>query len=412
MKTKTLVGITAIMLLLCCTLPQAAASDYTLGIFGNANEDETINMQDVTYTELIILEYRDKTELSDAKYDDKINMQDVTQIELVILGKEKELTLIDSADRIVTVNKPVERIVTLTASSPEVLRSLGIMDKIVGVDTYTPAKKEFYPELQTLPTVGTAWKPDCEAILSLYPDVVFTYSTRPPEDYMNDFEGTDIAVIRFSFPIQDYTSEIARLGYVFGERERAADVIDFHQGYMDIISEEVEGLTEDEKPRVYLEWNPDYMTDVDTSLHQLCTMAGGMNIAADLPGTYPTVEAEWVIVQDPDMIVKFPFRSSAAHGYDVDDPSEIEAMRNGIMNRVGFEGITAVGNGDVYIVGQEIVGGPRTLAAVAYMAKWFHPELFGDLDPQAIHHEYLTEFQGLNIDLDEHGVFVYPPLES
>ncbi|MEA1863623.1 MAG: ABC transporter substrate-binding protein, partial [Euryarchaeota archaeon] len=79
---RMLVGMTMTMLLL--ALP-AAASDYTLKIFGNANEDDTINMQDVTYTELIILEYRDKTELSDAKHDNKINMQDVTQIELVIL---------------------------------------------------------------------------------------------------------------------------------------------------------------------------------------------------------------------------------------------------------------------------------------------------------------------------------------
>ena len=30
----------------------AGASGYTLGIFGNANEDDTINMQDVTFTEL------------------------------------------------------------------------------------------------------------------------------------------------------------------------------------------------------------------------------------------------------------------------------------------------------------------------------------------------------------------------
>jgi len=60
MKTSTiLLGMA--MILFCCTLP-AAASDYTLGIFGNANEDDTINMQDVTYTELIILEHRDRTD--------------------------------------------------------------------------------------------------------------------------------------------------------------------------------------------------------------------------------------------------------------------------------------------------------------------------------------------------------------
>jgi len=71
MKTNTIIfGITILLLL---ALP-VAASDFTLEVFGNANEDDTINMQDVTYTELIILEYRDQTELSDAKYDSKINM--------------------------------------------------------------------------------------------------------------------------------------------------------------------------------------------------------------------------------------------------------------------------------------------------------------------------------------------------
>ena len=78
------------------------------------------------------------------------------------------------------------------------------------------------------------------------------------------------------------------------------------------------------------------------------------------------------------------------------------------MSRPGFDKITAVKNGNVYIVGQELVGGPRTLVAVAYMAKWFHPELFGDLDPKAIHQEWLTRFQGLDYDLNKHGVFVYP----
>ena len=50
-RSTTLPGIAmAVLLLVCCALP-AAASDYTLEVFGNANEDDTINMQDVTYTE-------------------------------------------------------------------------------------------------------------------------------------------------------------------------------------------------------------------------------------------------------------------------------------------------------------------------------------------------------------------------
>jgi hypothetical protein len=39
-----------------------------------------------------------------------------------------------------------------------------------------------------------------------------------------------------------------------------------------------------------------------------------------------------------------------------------------------------------------------------------HEMWLEDLDPQAIHQEYLTRFQGLDYDLGEQGVFVYPPL--
>ena len=41
---RTLAKIVRSPLLFCCTLP-AAASDHTLGIFGNANEDETSHIQ-------------------------------------------------------------------------------------------------------------------------------------------------------------------------------------------------------------------------------------------------------------------------------------------------------------------------------------------------------------------------------
>jgi uncharacterized protein (DUF362 family) len=53
---------------------------------GDANGDGDINMQDVTYTELIILGYMDPTEGADANGDGDVNMGDVTTIELMILG--------------------------------------------------------------------------------------------------------------------------------------------------------------------------------------------------------------------------------------------------------------------------------------------------------------------------------------
>ena len=114
----------------------ASEDDYVLGIYGNANEDDTIDMGDVVYTKLAIFGKKPKTELCDAKYDGRINVLDVIQTKLIILGKEKEITIVDSADRIVTVKKPVERIIVRWSYGAEAVQLLGANDKIVGVSEY------------------------------------------------------------------------------------------------------------------------------------------------------------------------------------------------------------------------------------------------------------------------------------
>jgi iron complex transport system substrate-binding protein len=84
----------------------AASEDETLDIYGNANEDDIIDMRDLTFTARMILRLEDETNLADANYDGRISVADMTQIGLIILGRESKLTLVDSSDRTVTVNKP------------------------------------------------------------------------------------------------------------------------------------------------------------------------------------------------------------------------------------------------------------------------------------------------------------------
>ena len=110
--------------------------NYVSGIYGNANEDDTIDVRDLTYVKLIFFGKKPKTELADAKYDGKINPLDFIQIKLIIVGKEKEITLIDAADRIVTVSMPVKRICTQYEAAAGPKRSLGGKERIVGVGNW------------------------------------------------------------------------------------------------------------------------------------------------------------------------------------------------------------------------------------------------------------------------------------
>ena len=426
MKTSTtLVGTTIMMLLL--ALP-AGAADYTLGIFGNANEDDTINMQDVTYTELIILEYRDETELADAKYDGKINMQDVTQIELVILGKEKELTIVDSADRIVTVKKPIERIIPFSTQVTETMRSLKAADKIVVVSTYVTKRRVFFPELVDLPCVGNLKAIDYEKIVELRPDIFFWFPESRGgalDEVADNFESLlpSSALVRIScnpgdIPEHIYIEEVMKLAFILDRKDEAEEFLDFREECLNQVEGNVEVLSDDEKPRVFYTYpssfpGPCYTANRLGSVHSVIVNAGGINIAADM-GTVsfssrPAIDPEWVIKSDPEIIL-----GSASIGYPMEKPIEAEmvALRDKIMSQPGWGHIAAVRSDKVYLVEARLFSSPHNFIGTAYLAKLFHPDLFEDLDPQAIHQEYIDKFCGIDFDVKNDGVFIYPLAEE
>ena len=419
MKTSILLGITMMLLL---AMP-AAASDYTLGVFGNANEDDTINMQDVTYTELIILEYRDQTELADAKYDGEIDILDMTQIALIILGREKELTVLDSADKVLTINMPVERIVVASCGEhPEALRILDAMDRVVGVSEELINEdygKAFYPEFHGLASIGKEESVDYEAILSLYPDVMLTYSFNVAAYQELEANLPGVVVIGLDFyKGETMFQEMRTLGYILENREKAQKYINFVEGYENAIKEKVETLPEGEYPTVFVTgssadgwktWNK----NGGPAYH--IRAAGGKNIAEDLAGTLTgmlDVDQEFVIDENPDVIVRLAGWDRGG-GYGSDDPIELREVREEMMTHQGMEHVDAVENENVYVLTYDIAYHPGMIVALVYLHKWLYPELSTDLDPQAIHQEYLDEFhETLGWNVYEHGVFVYPPLEE
>ncbi|MEA1906087.1 MAG: ABC transporter substrate-binding protein [Euryarchaeota archaeon] len=417
MKIKTgtiLAGIaTTMLLLVCCALP-AAASDHTLEIFGNANEDETINMQDVTYTELIILEYRDQTDLADGKHDGKINMQDVTQIELIILGIELELAYLDCNGEVATVEKPIERIVAVYDNTAEVIRILGARDRVVGVDDLIMDYPTYFPELGELPCVGSRWELDVEAILELDPNIVILGNSHTPT-LEEDLVGTGIDVVRVCvFRDETPVHKMMRLGYILDEEENACEYLEWHLGKLAAIEERVSDIPADEMPRVFVDRPGGSTVSRGSGYSEAIETAGGINIAADLVGGWegvlPKVDPEWVLEQNPDVIIGLSFNG----GYETDDENVTKERYNEILGMPGFDNIRAVKDGKVYVTHYILIyaPGPGYQIGVAYTAKWLHPDLFEDLDPQAVHQEYIDRFQGIDFDVKEHGVFVYPTLEA
>ena len=414
------------MTALCISLAvvPAIASDYSLGIFGNANMDDTIDESDVEHVQGIIEGTNEATKLSDANYDGEINEDDITQIELIIRGEETELTLIDSANRTVTVTKPIDRVViAYWIDAALTLQALKAEDSVIGVTSVINDEPILFPKLSKLPCIGTQPSPDAldyEKILELGPDVVLTGGTSmdPDEEIIDKIQDLDpnIKVLWFTFCVPSlYDDEVKKVGSIFNKKEEADELIDWSEGYLKEISERVHDIPDEERTKVYTEFFMDYYTGGEGTAYQdYIEMAGGKNIFSDIisNGIYQLMEVkpEDIIERNPEVVLYHPGMAyTGKSGYLVDDVTTLRAKREEIMDRSGFSAVNAVEDGRVYTLNSNTVLSAMYPVGVLYYAKWFYPEELEDLDPNAVHQEYLTKFLGIDYDLSKHGVFVYHP---
>ena len=399
-KNMVLIGVAVcIALLASLTSPVLASEDETLNIYGNANLDDTINGLDLTYTERIRFGLEDPTTLADANYDTYIDMGDVLQEALIILGREKKLTVIDSNDRKVTLDMPIERIIVLSTGGPaDPLCILEAEDKIVGINGMIAASLS-HPSLYDIPSVG--WPGiDYERVVELEPDLVITSTTAWGSESEGDvrlLESLGIKAVMF-----DYTNpanlpeEMKILGVMVGNEEKAEEYIDFFYSTLNLVDEEVEDLAPEDKPRVYYEFNVvSYGNYFKTGgsgsrADEFVQRAGGVNIFADvdLPSFEPDPEA--ILDREPQVVI---IDAHTMQIYGLTDTSEMEELRELIKSREGWYKMPAVINDDVYVLAHETMISTHCPAGVCYLAKTLHTVLFSDLDPDAIKREYVENFR-------------------
>lgn len=323
-------------------------------------------------------------------------------------------TIVDSAGRNVTISMPIKRIITLTSDSAECVRALGEVDNIVAV-TETIMDGEggvYFYELKEKPVVGTWRECDYEKIVEIakgdtdtvIPDIlVVCYAAKASEigEQLSPF-GIPVVGLDFYIP-STLTEEVETLGYILEREDEAQNFIDWRQQREDAVRSAVEGL---EKPKVYLERGISIGTgDLGTygqgsALNEFCEIAGGNNIAGDIEAQYPKVGWEWVIAQNPDVILKEEPQTFLGV------TSMAQEMRDEIMNRPGAENVSAIKNGRVHILTYKVTYGLGSVVGLTYWAKIIHPDV--DLDPEAVYRAYLEDFQGIEYPAEK--MVLYPEI--
>lgn len=393
-----------------------ATAEFVLEIYGNANMDETIDQDDIEYVQGIINGVNDATDLADANYDGNINDLDIAQIDLIIKGEEKNITVIQNLKTSkeinitktpATLNMPIKSIAALSGTyGPYMLCALGDSDLIVAILSGAVERGEIRDIMKDKTIVGTSnddW--DMEKILELKPDLVLGYASFDLAEYRKILEPAGISLVQMNFNRPEtYKSEVRTLGWILGKRDRAEELISFEDEHLNYITERTKDLKEEQKPKVYAETYRDNRYGGSSSSVGLAIgPCGGIDIFEDL-GVSTDIDPEEVISQNPQVIIHMTAGNYMSDsGYDAANTSEMVKKIADIENRTGWDHIDAVKNGRVYVITSDAASIHPSIFH-AYIAKCLHPEEFKDLDPVAVHQEWLQKFLGIEYK----GVYAFP----
>jgi iron complex transport system substrate-binding protein len=274
------------------------------------------------------------------------------------------ISVVDGLDREVVLNAPARRIVSLAASTTEMLHEIDALQWLIGRDEFSDEP----PSVLDLPNVGGGWgELNTELILTLEPDLVLAAEIHTPEQ-IQELENLGLTVFRVpNFDtFEELFTNLENLGLLTGQLEFARVRTDALRARVEAVLTLVEGV---DPVSVYYEVDGSdpsapWTTGSSTFQDVLIRLAGGVNIASEIEG-WGQISPEAILAADPEVIVFVvgPFVGSTVES---------------ISSRPGWEGISAVVNEAVYAVDTNIADrpGPRQVDALELFASLFHPELF------------------------------------
>jgi len=270
-------------------------------------------------------------------------------------------TFKDSLGREVPVPAPPKRLIALAPNLTEILYALGLGDRVVGVTDHC----NYPPEVSLKPKVGSYIHLNVEKIVSLSPDLVIG-TVDGNERYILDLlEQAQIKVF-FVNPrdVRQAIETISTVGLVCGAPERARQI----SGQLtQRVNRVVEVTGANKRPLVFLQINiqPIMTVNRNTVHHDLIHLAGGENMAADEPVTYPRISLEEVLRRKPEVILVS----------SMEREGRFEKARQDWLQ---WTSIPAVQKGRVHLIDSDLIDRPssRVVDGLEIMAKLLHPEAF------------------------------------
>lgn len=287
-----------------------------------------------------------------------------------------------------------------------------------------------FPEVADLPSFGSPYSDEwnLEAVIALGTEVVLmnlgNLLKAQESGIIEKLEEAGVATVFVDFrqdPTQNTIPSIQLLGRIFDERDAADEFTDFYQAQMKTIYSRVSQIADEDRPVVFIEraagYNPAKCCSTfgAANLGRLVDLAGGQNWGSQkTPGYSTAVSLEAIFADDPEIIIGTganwaeykPDTTAVLFGYEASE-EVVQERLEALAHREGWPELSAVKNERFHSVYHQFYNSPYHFTAMQAFAKWFHPELFEDVDPEATMKELHDRF----LPIEYSGVF-WGSLES
>jgi cobalamin transport system substrate-binding protein len=272
------------------------------------------------------------------------------------------ISIVDDRGKTVNMTEAPKRIVSLGSAFTEIIFDLDTKSKVVGVDSSSMWLVENASMTSSIANLGAVSSLSVESVMAQNPDLVVVWNFNMYSTFITNLENANITVAAF-YPknVTTILHTIDVLGEGIGEKAKAQDMVTSMQARIDAVTSKTANLTNDQRPKVYLELMSKGGQTVGngTMSNDLINMAGGLNIFANSTTSNFLAQKEDIIGKNPDIII-------------IENQSSKTNQQ--LKDAIG-PSVTAVSGDKIYrIDGTTLTTSPRVVDALEQMYAWFHPE--------------------------------------
>lgn len=386
-------------------------------VYGNANNDNYLDKQDIELVEKIIAEdipWSKTYPYADANHDGFVNQKDVDTIKSFINGESGTMYYTDWNGNASSVPYPLTgKIAALYDSTIWICQILGVSDDIslmFRTDSWLQAlSADMFPEKSNIKAYGGYDNIEAESVAASDVSIILGDPWAYTDTLISELEGypgKDMTVVKLPENREvnglNWSNSVVSLGVMMNKQDKTKEYIEYIENVESKINSKIQDFSESEKNMtfiiVYVEPGmTDTYVDIygtgSTQFGDICTIDNlpfSCAMGSVGPSGYVQTTVEEIIALDADVIFLSTW-GPFSNGYTEE---QYKALVSEEAEK--FKTTNAYKNGNIYSFSYEIYGTLPGISGLVYLASQIWPDHFSETEGLEYLQEYIDKFTKLS----------------